>query len=306
MTQEVFIAAHRSIRRFRARARFSTWLYRIAANRCLSRLRRRGVRRHPSLDSDADATAYGLELSGDDSPENDLLSSERRRLVTPGSLRPGPGQPHRRRAEDLPGTDLRGNCRDPAPAPEHDEIPVLRGCGRAQASAGAIAGPRYGSTAMTQNTCERFRPRIARALFDDLPESDLHALRAHVERCEACRSEERELRATVGMLKDAADVSVPRHFFVPERAARQVLSPFIKGAVAALVLGAAILAGFLFGTAHVRVENGVLMASLGSDPGPKLGIGLERPGDRGRRPAARRTRPAPGRGARTLSRRGRR
>src|SRR5436309_2411491 len=40
-TQEVFLSAFRSIGRFRQTAKFSTWLYRIASNHCVSRLRRR-------------------------------------------------------------------------------------------------------------------------------------------------------------------------------------------------------------------------------------------------------------------------
>lgn len=40
-TQEVFLAAYRNIGRFRRDAKFSTWLYRISINQCISRLRRR-------------------------------------------------------------------------------------------------------------------------------------------------------------------------------------------------------------------------------------------------------------------------
>lgn len=38
--QEVFLSAFRNIRRFQRRSRFSTWLYRIASNKCLTRLKR--------------------------------------------------------------------------------------------------------------------------------------------------------------------------------------------------------------------------------------------------------------------------
>lgn len=40
-TQEVFLAAYRNIGRFRRDAKFSTWLYRISVNHCITRLRRR-------------------------------------------------------------------------------------------------------------------------------------------------------------------------------------------------------------------------------------------------------------------------
>ena len=48
-TQEVFLLAFKGIRRFRLDAQFSTWLYRIAANHCTSRLRKRPPGVHLSL-----------------------------------------------------------------------------------------------------------------------------------------------------------------------------------------------------------------------------------------------------------------
>ena len=44
-TQEAFLAAWRSLGSFRFDARFATWLYRLAMNVCLERLRREGRRR---------------------------------------------------------------------------------------------------------------------------------------------------------------------------------------------------------------------------------------------------------------------
>ncbi|MCZ6632923.1 MAG: sigma-70 family RNA polymerase sigma factor [bacterium] len=41
LTQEVFISAFKNIQSFRAEAAFGTWLYRIATNLCLNRLRKR-------------------------------------------------------------------------------------------------------------------------------------------------------------------------------------------------------------------------------------------------------------------------
>jgi len=51
-TQEIFLRAFRAIRSFRQDANFSTWLYRIAANQCLTRLKKRGQHRPYSLDDD--------------------------------------------------------------------------------------------------------------------------------------------------------------------------------------------------------------------------------------------------------------
>lgn len=45
LTQEIFLSAHQHLERFRADAKLSTWLFRIAKNHCLNRikyLRRRG------------------------------------------------------------------------------------------------------------------------------------------------------------------------------------------------------------------------------------------------------------------------
>lgn len=42
--QEVFLAAFRHLEGFRGEAALSTWLLRIAANNCLNRIRRRGLR----------------------------------------------------------------------------------------------------------------------------------------------------------------------------------------------------------------------------------------------------------------------
>src|ERR1035437_323384 len=40
--QETFVSAYKGIRGFRNQSKFSTWLYRIAINRCLDYLRRNG------------------------------------------------------------------------------------------------------------------------------------------------------------------------------------------------------------------------------------------------------------------------
>ncbi len=44
VAQEVFLSVHRSIGRYRGEGRFQTWLFRIAANACRTRLRRRAAR----------------------------------------------------------------------------------------------------------------------------------------------------------------------------------------------------------------------------------------------------------------------
>ncbi len=80
-TQEVFLRAFKSIRRFRGRARFSTWLYRIAGNLCLTRLRRRPQAAHYSLDTDAQSPLVEKRLRQNQSQDNSLLQRERRDKV---------------------------------------------------------------------------------------------------------------------------------------------------------------------------------------------------------------------------------
>ena len=48
--QETFLRVFRSRKRYRAKANFSTWLYRIASNLCIDRLRKSGRQKTTSLD----------------------------------------------------------------------------------------------------------------------------------------------------------------------------------------------------------------------------------------------------------------
>lgn len=80
-TQEVFLAAFRNIRRFRKDSRFSTWLYRIAVNHCLSRLRRRPQGVHLSLDADRPEERIASRLPSQESHEGEILSEERQSRV---------------------------------------------------------------------------------------------------------------------------------------------------------------------------------------------------------------------------------
>jgi len=52
VTQETFLAAFRKLHQFRGRARFSSWLYRIALNCCYDRLRERRVAPVPLEEAD--------------------------------------------------------------------------------------------------------------------------------------------------------------------------------------------------------------------------------------------------------------
>lgn len=50
ITQDVFLQAFRAIKRFRTESKVSSWLYRIAVNRCLNHERREKLARWVSLD----------------------------------------------------------------------------------------------------------------------------------------------------------------------------------------------------------------------------------------------------------------
>lgn len=64
LTQEAFVKAYRALDKFRLDARFSTWLYRIAVNTCLSRHRKTAVRKKHAPVS-LDAPLRGEDLAPD-------------------------------------------------------------------------------------------------------------------------------------------------------------------------------------------------------------------------------------------------
>lgn len=78
LTQEAFLRAFQSLKKFRGESRFSTWIYRIATNLCLDEKRKRKIRRNVSLDQamekDNPEHAGGLAgfqpMSEDPGPEN--------------------------------------------------------------------------------------------------------------------------------------------------------------------------------------------------------------------------------------------
>ncbi len=79
--QDAFLSAFRNIRRFRKDARFSTWMYRIAVNHCISRLRRRPPGVHYSLDDASEATPLSDRLPSSHSQEGEYLRQESRLRV---------------------------------------------------------------------------------------------------------------------------------------------------------------------------------------------------------------------------------
>jgi RNA polymerase sigma-70 factor (ECF subfamily) len=77
--QEVFMRVYRSLPRFQLRSQFSTWLFRITTNVCLSHRSRRKRHTHTSLDQDSsDEHAYSLSetLKDDTATDSTAESSE--------------------------------------------------------------------------------------------------------------------------------------------------------------------------------------------------------------------------------------
>ena len=81
--QEAFLKAYKSFRGFRRESQFSTWIYRIAANLCIDRIRRKW----PQYSLDENIEIKGWES---ENPQNILEAKELHNSVTKalGSLSP--------------------------------------------------------------------------------------------------------------------------------------------------------------------------------------------------------------------------
>lgn len=79
--QEIFLKAYQSLDRFRGEAAFSTWLYRIAANHCLDRLR--SAARRPTQSWDAMLEEHGEKAEAlFTTTETPAAKAERTELLT--------------------------------------------------------------------------------------------------------------------------------------------------------------------------------------------------------------------------------
>ena len=77
--QEVFIKAYRKADRLEPRGELFTWLYRVATNHCLNKLRRRRIVRFLPLGDPADEQVHGWPEPADrePSPDEQLVARER-------------------------------------------------------------------------------------------------------------------------------------------------------------------------------------------------------------------------------------
>jgi RNA polymerase sigma-70 factor (ECF subfamily) len=83
IVQETFLRLYKNLDRFDETLKFSTWIYRIATNLCIDRLRKRKA--SYSLDADIgdgeSADGYSMLPSNEMSPENQVLLSESQELI---------------------------------------------------------------------------------------------------------------------------------------------------------------------------------------------------------------------------------
>lgn len=82
VSQEVFLAVHRNVARFRGDCQVSTWLYRMAKNHCLNRLKYL-ERRAPGGEIDLERTGTSGDAFGSRSrrPDEEMLAAEERAQV---------------------------------------------------------------------------------------------------------------------------------------------------------------------------------------------------------------------------------
>lgn len=96
VAQEVFLSAYRNLDGFREEARLSTWLLKIAANRCLNRIRQRAtrasreVRLFESETQDGDAPAFQPPAPEEIRPDRVVENRELGRILAEALARLDP------------------------------------------------------------------------------------------------------------------------------------------------------------------------------------------------------------------------
>ncbi len=83
LTQEIFISIHQHLEKFRADAKLSTWIFRIARNHCLNRLKylkRRGRGRSDDF-AETNELAITESMGGSARPDDAVSAARERELV---------------------------------------------------------------------------------------------------------------------------------------------------------------------------------------------------------------------------------
>ena len=82
VTQETFLRLHRNLDSFRGDSTFSTWLYRVAVNLCITEIRKRGRSKYQYLEEvahDEDGPLTEAEIGP--APEEAMVQAEDRKVV---------------------------------------------------------------------------------------------------------------------------------------------------------------------------------------------------------------------------------
>jgi RNA polymerase sigma-70 factor, ECF subfamily len=91
-TQEVFLLAFKNIRSFRRDSKFSTWLYRIALNHCMTRLKQRPPGMHVPLEAESDLESPAPQLRVAETQVGEIIRLEQRKRVLTALLHLTPDQ----------------------------------------------------------------------------------------------------------------------------------------------------------------------------------------------------------------------
>jgi len=91
-TQEVFLLTFKNIGRFREGSKFSTWIYRIALNHCLTRLKQRPPGTCLSLEDQKETANPDPHLSVPETQVSELIRMEERKRVLSALTRLPPEQ----------------------------------------------------------------------------------------------------------------------------------------------------------------------------------------------------------------------
>jgi RNA polymerase sigma-70 factor (ECF subfamily) len=83
IVQETFLRAYKSLDRFESRSKFSTWIYRIAVNRCLDFLEKKRIAGTYIISDEPDPEENTIQLpSKDAGPDRLLMSKETKMKIS--------------------------------------------------------------------------------------------------------------------------------------------------------------------------------------------------------------------------------
>lgn len=117
LSQEVFFQIYRNAGRFRGKSKVSTWIYRIAANRSMNRLRYRRARQWLRFYGSAAPASNPVNQAADrdENPDASLARQERRELI-------------RRALRRLPSNQRLAIVLHSVEGISHQEIAGIQGC----------------------------------------------------------------------------------------------------------------------------------------------------------------------------------